>query len=150
MITADDIMILHPCPDWPRERVATIVGAGITPTEIARRPDIPIADRRWVLSQLLAVRDRRALVRWACECAQDVRGTLDEDARDAADCAIQTAVAWTEGAVTAEDCRMAAADAAAYAAYAAARAAARAAYAARAAAAQRRLETAARYLESMT
>jgi len=131
-ITTDDIMTLRPCPDWPRERVAAVVGAGINPTEIARHPDIPVDDRRWVLSQLLAVRDLRALVSWACECAQDVRHLIaDEAARDAVDCAIQTAIAWTEGAATAEDCRDAAhaAYAAAYA-YADARAANYAAYAA--------------------
>lgn len=148
-ITTDDIMTLRPCSDWPRERVATIVGEGITPIEIARHPDIPIADRQWVLSHLLAVRDRRALVQWACECAQDVRHlTATSAATSAADAA---------DAARAADAPAAAAYAASYAAsYAAAAYAARAADAACTVAAaratcaaimERYLEIAARYLQ---
>lgn len=67
-----------------------------------------IEDCRWVLIQILARRDVRALVRWAAGCASDVLPLLSGVARDDAECAIQTAVAWAEGHATAEDCRDAA------------------------------------------
>jgi hypothetical protein len=136
VITVDDILALRPCGLWPLERIRAAVGAGKTPTQIARSGE-SISDRRWVLTQLCArTREgRNTLVLWAAGCAQDVRHLItNEETRDAADCAIQTAVAWAHGGATAEDCQearrqiwdtpAAAADAAAAYAYAAAAAAA--------------------------
>lgn len=134
-ITTDDIMALRPCLNWPAGRVRAAVGAGVTYRQIAEADHVGIADRRWLLTRLAArtAEGRRALVLWAAGCAQDVRHLIaDEDARDAADYAIQNAVAWTEGAADEDDCRAAAATAAyaaaAYYAAAADRAAARAVY----------------------
>jgi hypothetical protein len=148
LITADEILACSPCRAWPAERVRALVGDGITPEALARRADVSLADRRWALTQVLARRDRHALVRWACDCAVSVRHLLAGDALDAADLAVQTALAWCEGDAPEEDCRAAYAAAnadyaAAWAAYAATYAAAYAAWAAYAAAYAAAADTAA-------
>lgn len=121
LLTTDTIMALCPCAAWPRERVAAVVGDGLTPAQLAAHKDVHSADRRWALTRYAATlpEGRRLLVRWAAGCAQDVVHLItDEDAHDAALTAICTAVAWTEGHATQEDCRAAgcAASDAAYAA----------------------------------
>jgi hypothetical protein len=107
-ITADEILACDPCSDWPPARIRALVGDGIAPAVLARHPDVPRVDRRWVLTQVLARRDRRALVHWACDCCDCVAGVRRLlPGGTAADLAVKTARAWCEGAATAEDCRAA-------------------------------------------
>jgi hypothetical protein len=137
-VTAEAVLALRPC--WTEGRVREAIGTGKTPTEIAAATPVLIQDRRWVLTRLAAQtrEGRKLLVLWAAGCAQDVLHSItDEDTRDAAGTAIQTATAWAEGCATEQDCRDAAdaADAcAAAAAYYAANASTAAAYASTAAA----------------
>ena len=130
-ITADEIIALGPCSNWPHKLIRARIGRGKTPTEIATASDVSIGDRLWVLTGYAAHVDRKLLVLWAAGCAQDARDTIaDEDARDAADVAIQTTVAWAEGCASEQDCREASNGAYAYSAAGAAYAANYAAYAA--------------------
>jgi hypothetical protein len=123
--TYEDVASLNPC--WLRDdREAELrerLRGGKTALQIARASDVSVENRRWVLVRLASrqARGRQLLVTWAAACAQDVRGRLSGDAQDAADVAIQVAVAWADGVGTEQDGRdaTAAAYAAAYAAYAA-------------------------------
>ncbi len=124
-ITAEDVIALHPC--WQEETIRTQIGKGKTPAQIAVASHVCAADRRWVLTRLLARTEsgRRALVLWAAGCAQDVQHLVGEDAEGVAEAAIAAATAWAEGSGSVEDCASAAyyaataATAAYYAAYAA-------------------------------
>jgi hypothetical protein len=127
-ITPEELLSLRPC--WSEARVRERVPPrGLTYHQIATARDVAISARQWVLTRLAARTDtgHRQLVLWAAGLAQAVRGHIPEgEARDAADLAVQTAVAWAEGQVTKDECPASAA----YAAYYAANAAAYAAYAA--------------------
>lgn len=108
MVTADEILTLNPC--WEASRIREAVGAGITYRQVAEA-DVPVADRRWLLTRLAARTDagRRVLVRWAAECARAVQ-PAGADPRSLA--AIALAVEWAEGgAVMADQLRNAAIDA---------------------------------------
>lgn len=99
-ITAEEIIDLRPC--WRPEDIRVAAGTGVTLYQIATARDVSVSHRRWVLTRLASRTDagRRALVLWAADCAQGVRHLIPRgEARDAADCAIQAAVAWVEAYV---------------------------------------------------
>ena len=116
MITVDEIMACCPCADYPRERVAELCGSGVTAAQVLAA-DIPNEDKHWLLTNVLARRDRVALIAWVWRCL----AAIDRD------CPAWRAMIAAPGNA---DLARAAADAYAYA-YAshAAAAAARAAYA---------------------
>lgn len=69
MITTDAIMAAMPrsCRGYTRERVAGMIGDGVTPRQLAEL-DIPVADRLWgLIFVALAKREQRLL---ACDCAE--------------------------------------------------------------------------------
>jgi hypothetical protein len=124
LITADRILALRPCRDYPAKRVRALVPTcGVYAADAAPLlAALPRRDAHWVLSRLLCVEDR---VTWARGCA--------ERAGDYAANAAANAAANDAAYAAASYAAAAAADASyAYAAYAAsyAAAAADAAYAA--------------------
>jgi hypothetical protein len=67
VVTVTAIMDAKPCRGYTRERVAELVGEGMTPRQIAGL-DIPAKDRLWCLISLaMDDRQRRML---ACDCAE--------------------------------------------------------------------------------
>ena len=67
LITADEIINCNPCDDYPAERVRDLCGDGVTAAQVLAS-DIPRADKRWLLTHILARRDRSALVAWVWRC----------------------------------------------------------------------------------
>lgn len=66
-ITTEEVMSCVPCPAYPRSRVEQLCGKGITAAHVLRL-DIPARDKRWVLTNILARRDREALIAWVWRC----------------------------------------------------------------------------------
>lgn len=68
LITVDQIMNFcpAPCAEYPRERVAELIGDGKTPLEILDL-DIPIQDRFWVLFReaIIPARELRLMATYA-------------------------------------------------------------------------------------
>jgi len=142
-ITTEFIMSHGPCPDYPRSRIAQLIGSGKTPLQILEL-DIPAKDRVWVMTRE-GILTHSELVQFAINCAErvleDFESRYPSDKRPRV--AIETAKKWLRNPTSANaaNAAYAAANAAAanaaYAAYAAAyaaNAAANAAYAAYAAA----------------
>jgi ATP-dependent Clp protease ATP-binding subunit ClpA len=77
MITTDKVMALRPCDDFPRERVAAILGDGKTPLEIAEMSDVPASARLWLLLRNPYMTDRQ-LREFACDCADRALARVDE------------------------------------------------------------------------
>ena len=94
-VTVDDIMELHPCPDYPRERVDELWSGreSLSLVEICDL-DIPIPDRIWAVTGLMPKRDAR---HYACDCAQRV-AHLNPDPRVQA--AIDAARRYADGMAT--------------------------------------------------
>lgn len=103
IITTQRVLDLRPCAAWSRERIAAIVGDGVTPMQIATDERITISDRRWVLTRLCATLPdgQQRLVLWAASCAQDVAHLAADE--DAARCAISVAIALATGCASADD-----------------------------------------------
>lgn len=97
LITAEEIIACCPCDEWPHESIRSLAGTGVTSMEIATHPAVSLAHRRWALTQLLARRNPRALVRWAVDVSQDVRHLLAGNLLEARDACARTTLAWCEG-----------------------------------------------------
>ncbi len=141
-VTADVVMALNPCVDYPRARVARILrGKGLLDALLS----VPPADARWLVARLLTPEDREHWV-YACAdraaryCAEGTGDYADACAADAASCAAAAAYA----AYAAYTAYAAAYAYAAYTAYAAAYA-----YAAYAAEHRTAMEMAAAMIEEM-
>ncbi len=67
LITADEIINCNPCDDYPAERVRDLCGDGVTAAQVLAS-DIPRADKRWLLTHVLARRDHSALIAWVWRC----------------------------------------------------------------------------------
>ena len=123
LITYDQIAALQPC--WIRDGRAHLlreyVGSGVTARQISDDERVSVADRRWLLTNLLSRgprADRMALVRWAAQCAASSLHLIGNDrTRGAATNCVEVVLLWTVGDATIEEVR--AARSAATAAYAA-------------------------------
>ena len=129
IITADEIRACNPCGAYPKNQIRKLLGDGLTPAAVAALA-IPYDDRMWALTNVLARRDRVALVRWAVDCAESVVHLVPGQRWAAVAECLRVTRAWCAGTATVAD--VSAARSAVYAAYAyaAAAAAANAAYAA--------------------
>jgi hypothetical protein len=67
IITVDQIISWCPCKEWPRERIAEVVGDGLTPLQICDL-DISVEDRLWVLLRPEVIPEK-ALHLLACDFA---------------------------------------------------------------------------------
>ena len=133
-ITLDGIMALHPCADYPRDRVAQLMAGreSVTARDVLGA-SIPAEDKLWLVLRE-EILDARTLRELACDFAQaalDAYGG-DEKSQQAIDLALGAAAGVVDASTL--EAAWAAAGEAAWAAEAAAREAARAAGAARAAA----------------
>ena len=68
IITADDVLSWHPCPDYTAARVRELMGTGLTPAQVSELP-IPVEDRFWVFAHALSPVEARLL---ACDIAETV------------------------------------------------------------------------------
>jgi hypothetical protein len=148
-LTADAIMALNPCEEYPRDRVRELLGgdaiewSALVPVLLT----IHREDARWLVTHLLWATSPQALVLWAADCAERPLATLaDERTRKVCAATLATTRAWCRGEAT--DGEVRAARAAAWAAEAAAARAARAAARAAEAAAARAARAAARAAEA--
>lgn len=71
--TADEIIALGPCEEWPHDRICQLVGDGVTLRQIADYDGADHDERIWVLLRLAP---RKAAILWACDCAE--RALLSE------------------------------------------------------------------------
>ena len=104
-ITLRQLLSWKPCPDdWPEERILQAAGGRrrMTPLEICDLPDVPIADKFWLLLRpaILPERELRRFQRWCVKrLRHDVnaaRAILARTAWPPATAeAVSRAVAWT-------------------------------------------------------
>jgi len=122
--TAEELIAVS-CSAWHDRIRREVPPEGITAREILKRVDP--WDARWPLIRLLARADRRQLVLWCCDVAQDVRHRITDAAAADAAAAIDAAQRAATYAATdaAADAAVYAASNAAYAAYGTVSAAAR-------------------------
>jgi len=76
IVTAEQILSWSPCPEYPESRVRQLVGAGVTPRQVAEA-DLPAEDRYWVLCHLLSPEDQRLLAAAVAERALMAAGVTD-------------------------------------------------------------------------
>ncbi len=90
IITAEEIIACKLC--YPERRIRTLVGSGVTPTQIVES-EIPLDGKLWLLAQVCAERDCRVLARWAADCAEAVLH-LTGASQAVAEAAITAARVW--------------------------------------------------------